>query len=148
MAPSLAELRHLLPASSIDLHATATSREDAVRQAGALLVASGSVEREYVDEMLDRERAVSTFVGDGIAMPHGTLTAKSDVLVEGLSLLRLRTPVNWKGEQVTIVIGIAAHGRRYITLLSQLATVLLEEGRAEALRTATSTEAVYPLLAN
>jgi mannitol PTS system EIIA component len=148
MAPSLSELRNLLPESSVDLSASAASRSDAIRQAGALLVAAGSVEPTYVDEMLDREHAVSTFVGNGIAMPHGTLTAKSDVIVEGLSLLRFVEPVDWNGEPVTIVIGIAAHGRKYIALLSQLASALLANDSADQLRTAESVETVYSLLAS
>jgi PTS system mannitol-specific IIA component len=148
MAPSRSELRVLLPETSIDLDATATSRDDAIRQVGALLVSAGSVESGYVDQMLDRERTVSTFVGDGVAMPHGTLAAKNDVLVEGLALLRLANPIDWGDQQVAVVIGIAAHGRRYITLLSQLASALLEEGRAESLRTATTLDEVYELLAS
>ncbi|MCU1552386.1 MAG: sugar transporter subunit [Glaciihabitans sp.] len=148
MSPTLSELEQLLPDSSILLSVVALSRDDAIRQAGDLLVAAGSVEPDYVVEMLGRERAVSTFVGEGIAMPHGTLTAKSDVLVEGLSLLRLAEPVDWGGEPVTIVIGIAAHGRRYITLLSQLATALLDEGRAEALRSTDSVDQVRRILSS
>jgi PTS system mannitol-specific IIA component len=148
MAPSRSELRVLLPETSIDLDATATSRDDAIRQVGALLVSAGSVDSGYVDQMLDRERTVSTFVGDGVAMPHGTLAARNDVLVEGLALLRLANPIAWGDQQVAVVIGIAAHGRRYITLLSQLASALLEEGRAESLRTATTVDEVYQLLAS
>jgi PTS system mannitol-specific IIA component len=148
MAPSLIELRKLLPERSIDLEASAPDRTEAIRMAGTLLIAAGSVEPEYVDEMLDREQAVSTFVGDGIAMPHGTLTAKSDVLVEGLSLLRFAEPVDWNGEQVTIVIGIAAHGRRYIALLSQLATALLDGDTAARLRETRSVDEVYELLSS
>jgi PTS system mannitol-specific IIA component len=90
---------------------------------------------------------VSTFVGDGIAMPHGTLTAKLDVVSEALCLLILPTPIDWAGQPVSIVIGIAAHGRRYITLLSQLAASLLDDGRAEALRRATTVDEARALLA-
>jgi PTS system mannitol-specific IIA component len=148
MAPTLDELSELLPASSIKLRATASGRDDAIRQAGALLVAAGAVDPDYVDQMLERERVVSTFVGEGIAMPHGTLTAKSDVVNEGLSLLLLGEPVDWAGQPVTLVIGIAAHGRRYITLLSQLATALLDDGRAKSLRESTTPEQVRALLAS
>jgi PTS system mannitol-specific IIA component len=148
MAPTLDELSRLLPTGSIDLNATASHRDDAIRQAGALLVAAGAVEPDYVDQMLERERVVSTFVGDGIAMPHGTLTAKSDVVTEGLSVLLLDEPVDWAGQPVTLVIGIAAHGRRYITLLSQLAAALLDDGRATSLREATTAERVRALLAS
>lgn len=148
MAPSLSELEHLLPDDSIVFSGSALSRKDAVRHAGSLLVAAGAVDADYVDEMLDREAAVSTYVGSGIAMPHGTLAAKSDVLVEGLSLILLDQPVDWGGESVTIVIGIAAHGRRYIALLSQLATVLLESGRADQLRAARTPAEARKLLAS
>ncbi|HEY5231777.1 MAG TPA: PTS sugar transporter subunit IIA, partial [Galbitalea sp.] len=76
MAPTLDELQVLLPSSSIVLGARAVDRDDAIRQAGTLLTRAGAVEPDYVEEMLERERIVSTYVGDGIAMPHGTLTAK------------------------------------------------------------------------
>ncbi|MEJ1230584.1 MAG: PTS sugar transporter subunit IIA [Galbitalea sp.] len=140
MALTPAELRILLPDSSIDLGASVEGRDDAIRLAGSLLVASGAVTGEYVERMLERERVVSTFVGDGIAMPHGTLSARGSVVREGLSLLVLAEPIDWAGQPVGVVIGIAAHGRRYITLLSELASALLDEGRAEALRAATTAE--------
>jgi PTS system mannitol-specific IIA component len=147
MAPTLDELQILLPSSSIVLGARAIDRDDAIRQAGSLLALAGAVERDYVDQMLERERVVSTYVGDGIAMPHGTLTAKAIVTSEGLSVLQLAEPVDWAGQPVTLVIGIAAHGRRYITLLSQLAAVLLDDDRATSLRQARTTSAVRVLLA-
>lgn len=146
MAPTMDELRLLLPDSSIVVGAPATGRDDAIRQVGALLVSAGAVRPDYVEQMLERERVVSTFVGDGVAMPHGTLTAKSDVKTEALSLLVLTEPIDWAGQSVTVVIGIAAQGRRYITLLSQLAASLLDDGRAAALRAAATPEAVRSLL--
>ncbi|HEY4269667.1 MAG TPA: PTS sugar transporter subunit IIA [Galbitalea sp.] len=148
MAPTRDELHQLLPAGSIVLSGSAADRDDAIQQAGALLVAAGAVGQDYVDQMLDRERTVSTYVGEGIAMPHGTLTAKDDVIVEGLSVIVLAQPVAWVDESVSVVIGIAAHGREYIALLSQLATVLLVPGRADALRAARSPDEVRALLAS
>lgn len=147
MAPTLDELQILLPSSSVVLDAKVADRDDAIRQAGTLLVRAGAVDPDYTEQMLERERVVSTYVGDGIAMPHGTLTAKVDVLSEGLSVLRLAEPIDWAGQPVTLVIGIAAHGRRYIALLSQLATALLDDGRATSLREATTASEVRLLLA-
>jgi PTS system mannitol-specific IIA component len=147
MAPTLDELQILLPSSSVVLDAKVADRDDAIRQAGTLLVRAGAVDPDYTEQMLERERVVSTYVGDGIAMPHGTLTAKVDVLSEGLSVLRLAEPIDWAGQPVTLVIGIAAHGRRYIALLSQLATALLDDGRATSLREATTADEVRLLLA-
>ena len=147
MAPTLEELRQLLPSSSIVLDAAASSREEAVRAAGALLVESGAVTAHYLDRMLDREGVVSTFVGDGVAMPHATGSGSNDVIAEGLSLQIFAEPVDWAGQPVSLVIGIAARGRRYITLLSQLASVLLDDGRTDALRSAPDAETALRLLA-
>jgi PTS system mannitol-specific IIA component len=147
MALTLDELTVLLPDASILLGASLATRDEAIRAAGNLLVDAGAVEPDYIEQMLERERVVSTFVGDGVAMPHGTLTAKNDVRAEGLCLIVLTEPVSWAGQSVTLVIGIAAHGRRYITLLSQLAATLLDDDRAAALRAAPTPGEARQLLA-
>ncbi|NEM90180.1 PTS sugar transporter subunit IIA [Galbitalea soli] len=147
MAPTLDELGRLLPDAGIAFDLDFDDRNGVIRHVGGMLVARGSVEASYIAEMLDRERAVSTYVGHGIAMPHGTLGAKDEVLAEGLAFVRLAHPVDWGGESVSVVIGIAARGRRYIALLSQLAAALLDGGRAEALLSAATPSEVRSLLA-
>jgi len=136
-------LRQLLPESSILLDQPALSRDEAIRSAGAVLVAVGAVQEHYVDAMIERDSALSTYVGEGIAMPHGTLTAKDDVLADALVLLRFDTPIDWAGDEVSVLIGIAARGRGYVALLSRLAGVLLDPENARALRAATSADDVY-----
>ena len=137
--------RTLLPESSIVLDATVTTREEAVALAASVLASAGAVNDAYGDAMLEREYSVSTYVGEGIAMPHGTLTAKDTVVADGLVLLRFPEPIDWNGERVSVVIGIAARGRGYISLISQLASVLLDSGKAADLRAATTTDEVYAI---
>ena len=144
---TLDRLQELMPVSSVHLDAHATDWRDAVRQAGAALVVAGAVGEAYVEAMLEREESVSTYVGEGIAMPHGTVTAKNDVVSDALVLLRFPEGVDWKGERVTVVFGVAARGRHYIALISQLASVLLDPTRAEALRSAATPTEVYALFA-
>jgi PTS system mannitol-specific IIA component len=139
-------LAQLLAESSIVLDATATDVDDAIRQAGAALVATGAVEPDYIDAMLERERTVSTYVGEGVAVPHGTLSAKGAVKRNALVLLRLADGLDWNGNDVRIVIGLAAVGRGHIGLLSRLAGVLLDPDRAAALRTATDNAEIYQAL--
>lgn len=141
-------LTNLLAETSINLHATATDRDDAVRQAGAALIATGAVDQAYVEAMLEREKTVSTFVGEGVAIPHGTLAVKESVSKDALVFLRFPDGVDWDGNDVTIAIGIAAKGNGHIALLSQLATVLMDPDKAEALRNATEASEVYGLLAS
>jgi PTS system mannitol-specific IIA component len=143
----LKPLTSLLAESSILLDVEARDVDDAIRQVGAVLVATGAVAEHYVQAMLERERSVSTFVGEGIAMPHGTLAAKDSVTSDAIAVLRLPQKIDWNGEAVDIVIGIAAEGGGHIALMSQLATVLLVPGRAQALRAATTASDVYAVLA-
>lgn len=139
-------LAALLAEVSIDLDASATSRDDAIRQAGAGLQAAGAVDGAYVDAMIDRENTVSTFMGEGVAVPHGTLAAKGSVTSDALSLIRIPDGVDWDGNDVRVVFGLAARGNGHIALLSQLATVLMDPAKVAALRAATSNEQVYALL--
>jgi len=147
MSDETIPLTELLAESSINLTATATGRDDAIRQAGAALLATGAIEPSYIDAMLERENSVSTFVGEGVAIPHGTLAGKDAVKGDALVLLRFPEGVDWDGNEVSVAIGIAAKGNGHIALLSQLATILLEPEKAAALRSATTKEQVYELLA-
>jgi PTS system mannitol-specific IIA component len=142
-----ARLSDLLADGSIRLDARAADREAAIRQAGEALVASGAVQPGYVDAMVERERSVSTFVGEGVAVPHGSFAAGRDLVTAGaISVLRLPDGVDWDGHDVRIVIGIAATGGGHIALLSRLAEILLDPVRAEQLRGATDPATVRALL--
>ncbi len=140
-------LRELLAEASIDLDASATSRDDAIRQAGTALMASGAIDSAYIDAMIDRENSVSTFMGEGVAIPHGTLAAKDSVMADALSMIRFPDGVDWDGNDVRLAFGIAAKGNGHIAVLSQLATILMDPDKAEALRNATTIDSVYELLA-
>ncbi|MGE3192982.1 MAG: PTS sugar transporter subunit IIA [Microbacteriaceae bacterium] len=141
-------LTDLLAPASIRLDAVAADRDDAIRQAGAALIEAGAVDASYVDAMLERENSVSTYVGEGVAIPHGTLAGKDAVTDDAIVVLRFPAGVDWGGNDVSVAVGIAAKGNGHIALLSQLATVLLDPEKAAALRDATSADAVYELLAS
>jgi PTS system mannitol-specific IIA component len=139
-------LTSLLAEDSIRLDAVAEDRFDAVRQCGAALVAAGAVDESYVDAMIQREQTVSTFVGEGVAIPHGTLAGKESVKRDALVVLRFPEGVDWEGNAVSVCVGIAAAGGGHIALLSQLAEILLDPEKAEQLRGATTADQVYTLL--
>ena len=141
-------LTELLAPASIRLDAVAADRDDAIRQAGAALVEAGAVDPSYVDAGLERENSVSTFVGEGVAIPHGTLAGKDAVKDDAIVVLRFPDGVDWDGNPVSVAVGIAAKGNGHIALLSQLATVLLDPDKAAALRKATTADKVYELLAS
>jgi len=139
-------LTELLAESSIRLDASATGRDDAIRQAGTALSDAGAVDAAYIDAMIARENSVSTFVGEGVAIPHGTLSAKEWVKADALSMIKFPAGVDWDGNRVTIAFGIAARGNGHIALLSRLATLLMDPEKAAALRAASTAAEVYALL--
>jgi len=141
-----AALTSLLAESSIRLDSHASDRLDAVRQCGQALLEAGAVDESYIDAMLQREHSVSTFVGEGVAIPHGTLAGKEAVKQDALVVLRFPDGVDWDGNDVRVCVGIAAAGGGHIALLSQLAEILLDPEKAEQLRSATTAEQVYSLL--
>ncbi|GAA4201495.1 hypothetical protein GCM10022252_56290 [Streptosporangium oxazolinicum] len=131
---------------AIRLAASATDRDDAIRQCGEALLAVGAVDSAYIDTMLERERSVSTYVGEGVAIPHGTLAAKDAVRHDAVSVVRFPGGVDWDGDRVTVCVGIAAKGDGHVRLLAELAQILMDPDQARALREATEIAEVVRLL--
>jgi len=131
---------------AIRLAASAAGRDDAIRQCGQALLDVGAVESAYIDTMLERERSISTYVGEGVAIPHGTLAAKDAVRHDAISVVRFPAGVDWDGDQVTVCIGIAAKGDGHVRLLAELAQILMDPDQARALREATEVAEVLRLL--
>lgn len=137
----------LLPRQAIRLAEPATDRDGAIARCGAVLVEIGAVDPAYVEAMLARERSISTYVGEGVAIPHGTLDGKELVRRDALAVLRFPQPVDWAGHPVSVCVAIAARGDGHTAILAELAQILLEPDQARALREATDVDAVLGLLA-
>jgi PTS system mannitol-specific IIA component len=137
----------LLAERAIRLDATAADRDEAIRACGQTLVDIGAVDPAYVEAMLEREQSISTYVGEGVAIPHATLAGKAAVRRDALAVLRFPAGVDWGGETVSVCVAIAAVGDGHIGIISELAQILLDPGRARQLREATRPEDVLLLLA-
>jgi PTS system mannitol-specific IIA component len=136
----------LLDRRAIRLAEQADDRDDAIRRCGQTLVAIGAVDQSYVEGMLERERSISTYVGEGVAIPHATLAGKAAVRHDALAVLRFPAGVDWAGEPVSVCVAIAAKGDGHVALLSELAQILMDPDRARQLREATEVEDVLRLL--
>jgi len=136
----------LLEERAVQLHERASGRDDAIRRCGQTLVDVGAVDPAYVAAMLDRERSISTYVGEGVAIPHATLAGKSAVRRDALAVLRFPDGVDWGGENVSVCVAIAALGDGHVAILSELAQILLDPDRARELREATVPAEVMRLL--
>lgn len=137
----------VLQLEGVRLGLTAVDKWDAVRQAGDLLVELGAVEPDYAPAMVERERSVSTFIGEGVAIPHGTDAARALVLRTTLAVLQFPAGVDWDGNDARICVAIAASGEEHVEVLSALAVVLMDAEAAERLRSATDPQDVLALLA-
>nr|WP_259140263.1 PTS mannitol transporter subunit IICBA [Tsukamurella ocularis] len=135
-----------LAVDSIALHGAARSRDDAIAEAGRLLVDAGAVDPDYVAAMLERERSVSTFMGKGLAIPHGTNEAKAMIRRTAISFVRYDDPIDWNGKPAEFVIGIAGAGKDHLAMLNQVAQVFLDAGQVERLRAAQTPEQVMAIL--
>src|SRR2546422_4751282 len=113
----------ILARSAVIVGASATDRKEAIELVGWMLVAEGRVEPGYVKEMHDREAIVSTYLGNGIALPHGTNEARSAVIRTGLAVAQFPDGVPWGDERAHVVVALAATSEDHIGILSRLAPI-------------------------
>lgn len=138
----------LLDASTVVFAGQAVTMDDAVSEAGELLVTAQVVEPAYVDAMHEREKSVSTYMGNLLAIPHGTNEAKSKIKRTGISFVRYREPIDWGGNPAQFVIGIAGVGDDHLEVLARIAEVFTDDEQVERLHAAASPEDVKAVLSS
>lgn len=118
----------------VQLGAVARDKADAIRLAGELLVRGGVVEAGYVTGMHARERTMSTYLGSGVAIPHGTLDDVRFIKRTGISVVQIPAGVEWEaGERAYLVVGIAAVGDEHVDVISRVAGLVEDRALAQAL---------------
>ncbi|HEX4401534.1 MAG TPA: PTS sugar transporter subunit IIA [Galbitalea sp.] len=136
----------VLELQQINLHGTATTPAEAIDEAGRILVASGAVTAEYPRYMHDREVLVSTYMGNFLAIPHGTNEGKDTVLASALSFVRYDNPIDWGGNPVRFVVGIAGKDGGHMDVLSSIALIFSDEEEVDRLLVAETPEDVLGIL--
>jgi PTS system mannitol-specific IIA component len=136
----------ILTRASVKAPGTATSKDDAIREAGQLLVDSGAVTPEYVDAMFEREKSVSTYMGNYLAIPHGTNEAKDTITRSALSVVRYDEPIDWDGNEVRFAVGIAGVNNGHLAILNKIAIVFSDTDEVDKLVAAGSADELYTLL--
>lgn len=137
---------NVLDLDRIKLSGESRTRDDAIREVGALLVEAGAVTQAYADAMFDREASVSTYMGNLLAIPHGTNEAKDGILTSALAVIRYDEPLDWDGNPVRFVIGIAGKGDDHLGILSGIAIAFSDESTVEKLLAAATPSAVADLI--
>ena len=137
----------VLSRDAIVLGGQARDRDAAITEAGQLLVATGAVDEAYVAAMHERETSVSTFMGNGLAIPHGTNEAKAYIRHTAISFIRYDEPIDWKGSPATFIVGIAGAGDDHLTVLQSLAEAFTDDDSIAALQAAQTPDDVLAVLA-
>lgn len=132
----------ILKQDNIVVNAQAKTKKEAIEEAGTLLSERGYVTAEYVAKMHDREELTSTFMGNMLAIPHGTEEAKGEVKESGISILLYNDAIDWDGNDVRLVIGIAGKGNEHLEILSKIAIACSEEENVEKLLTSKTSDEV------
>ncbi len=122
--------------SNVQIHARVANKAEAIHAAGNLLVSSQYMKAGYIDSMLAREKVANTFLGNGIAIPHGLPKDRDLILRTGIAVLQVPEGVQWnRGETVYLVVAIAARSDEHIGILANLTDVLTEEDTVRQLAT-------------
>lgn len=135
----------IMVAAGIKTGQASVSKEEAITAAGKLLHELGYVNESYIPAMLEREKTVSTYMGLGVAIPHGTSEAKDEVKKTGIVLLQYPEGVDFGDEKAYLVFGIAGIGNEHLDLLAKIGTVIEEEENLDKLKKATTPEEILKM---
>jgi len=125
-----------LEAANVRLAASPATKEEAIRMVAGLLAAGGHIDPGYAESMLGREKVANTYLGEGIAIPHGMLKDRDMIRQTGIAVVQVPSGVEWnQGEQVRLVVGIAAASDEHLQILANLTQVLADADEVERLST-------------
>ena len=140
--------KEILSIDRVRIHSSSAAKEDAMKEAADMLEAAGAVTSGYFDAMRQREETASTYMGNELAIPHGTNETKDTILDSALSFVRYDGGVDWGGDPVTFVVGIAGKGDEHLEILSQIALIFSEDDEVARLKTAQTPEELFALLSS
>ncbi|MBY6024547.1 PTS mannitol transporter subunit IICBA [Priestia aryabhattai] len=136
----------LLREENIFLNQEFSNKEEAIRFAGEVLVKGGYVEESYIEAMIERDNITSTYMGNDVAIPHGTEEAKKNVLKSGFTVLQVPNGVDFDGEQVRLIFGIAGKDGTHLEILSGIAVTCSDMDNIEKMVQATSAKELKAII--
>lgn len=126
---------NILVPEGIILNQKSVTKEEAITAAGQLLTDLGYVDKEYIPLMLEREKIVTTYIGMGLAIPHGTTHDEGIIYKTGIVLIQYPEGIDFGDEKAQLVIGIAGKGGEHMEILSKICTALEDETILEKMKT-------------
>ncbi|MCK1992030.1 PTS mannitol transporter subunit IICBA [Peribacillus muralis] len=136
----------LLREENVFLNQQFANKEEAIRFAGRALVDAGYVRESYIEAMIARDELTSTYMGNDVAIPHGTEEAKKDVLKSGFTVLQIPDGVDFDGQKARLIFGIAGKDGTHLEILSGIAVTCSEMENIEKMVKATSTRELMDII--
>jgi mannitol/fructose-specific phosphotransferase system IIA component/galactitol-specific phosphotransferase system IIB component len=131
---------------NIKVNCEQCSSDEAILRVGQDLLKSGYIEEKYIEGMLARDHSLSVYMGNQIALPHGEYEYKKNILKSGIVIHVYPQPIDWHGEAVSLVIGLAGIGEEHMMILSNIATVFGEMEAVEKVLKNQNMDDIYDLL--
>ncbi|CDQ20220.1 PTS mannitol transporter subunit IICBA [Halobacillus karajensis] len=144
--PNMDEDDDLLLEENIFIGKEFSTKEEAIRFAGEALVKAGYVQDSYVDAMVEREEITSTYMGNNVAIPHGTEEAKKAVIKSGFTVVQVPDGVDFNGEQAKMIFGIAGKDGTHLEILSGIAVICSEQENVDQMIEAKSAKEIKDII--
>lgn len=129
----------ILSTEKVKLNVNLKDKYEAIRMVGQMLVDAGHAPHSYIDKMIEREESLSTYIGGGLAMPHGTNESKALIKSTGMAIITVPAGVDFGGEEpAQLIIGLAAVGDDHLDILTNVAVLVSEEEDMQRILNASS----------
>jgi len=138
--------QNILLKENILLNLKPMSKEEAIITAGRLLVEKGYVKESYVEGMLEREKVYNTYIGNKVAIPHGTNASKNEILKSGIVVLQFKEGIDYGDDKAYLVIGIAGVNDEHLEILSSIAITIEDINTVDKIINSDSRTEIYNIL--
>lgn len=135
----------ILLKENIIIHHQPLTYREAIEKVGAMLKKSGYVTQKYVDGMFKRDEELSVYLGNLLAIPHGVFEVKDEILHSGICVMVVPNGIDWHGEEVKVVIGLAGKGEEHMQILSNISMIFAEIEEVEKLIKLQDPQQIYQL---
>lgn len=136
----------ILSPENIVMNLAKVSKEEAIIAAGQMLVERGYVKDNYIQGMLEREKVCNTYIGNGVAIPHGTNGSKQDILKSGIVILQYKEGIDYGDGTAYLVIGIAGIGEEHLAILAKIALKIQDTSTVDRLVHSNHVNEIYEIL--
>ena len=136
----------ILEEKNIILNCSPVTPEEAIRACGKRLLESGCIEEGYIQAMLERDKTNTAAVGNAVAIPHGSSESHKFVKKTGLAVISYPDGIDWNGEKVRLVIGIASKGEEHLEILKRIASIAADPESVDRLVDDANANALYACL--